>query len=113
MRFALFGAVMLCGAAVAQTTGLHPVDFFPRGEDGLAIRRHVEAGNPFTVAGTRGVVLGQQEGTFETWLLPVKLLGAVLARSDRRREAEAALRRAIELDPDDPRLRMGFTRPSH
>ena len=38
-------------------------------------------------------------------LLPVKLLGSVLARSHRLREAEAALRRASELDPDDPRLR--------
>ncbi len=40
----------------------------------LAIRRHVAAGQPFTVAGPRGVILGQQEGTFEAWVLPVKLL---------------------------------------
>jgi len=38
------------------------------------IRRHVEAGKPFTVAGLRGVVVGQQEGGFEAWILPVKLL---------------------------------------
>ena len=29
---------------------------------------------PFTVAGERGVLLGQQDGTFEAWILPVKLL---------------------------------------
>jgi predicted O-linked N-acetylglucosamine transferase (SPINDLY family) len=38
-------------------------------------------------------------------LLPVKLLGSLLARSHRLRDAEAALRRAVELDPDDPKLR--------
>jgi glycogen debranching enzyme len=38
------------------------------------IRAHAEALKPFTVAGERGVVLGQQDGTFEAWVLPVKLL---------------------------------------
>ena len=38
------------------------------------MRRPVSAGEPFTVAGERGVLLGQQEGTFEAWILPVKLL---------------------------------------
>ncbi len=36
---------------------------------------------------------------------PAKLLGGLLARSHRLREAEATLRRAIELDPDDRQLR--------
>ncbi|WP_263382559.1 amylo-alpha-1,6-glucosidase [Granulicella arctica] len=47
---------------------------FPISESGLTINSHVEAGKPFTVAGERGVLLGQQEGTFEAWVLPVKLL---------------------------------------
>jgi glycogen debranching enzyme len=38
------------------------------------IRAHSETLKPFTVAGERGVVLGQQDGTFEAWVLPVKLL---------------------------------------
>jgi predicted O-linked N-acetylglucosamine transferase (SPINDLY family) len=38
-------------------------------------------------------------------LLPAKLLGGLLGRSHRLREAEAALRRASLLDPQDPRLR--------
>jgi glycogen debranching enzyme len=41
---------------------------------GPVIRAHSEPLKPFTVAGERGVVLGQQDGTFEAWVLPVKLL---------------------------------------
>ena len=41
---------------------------------GPVIQAHAEALKPFTVAGERGVVLGQQDGTFEAWVLPVKLL---------------------------------------
>lgn len=74
MKAALSVIVMLGGVAAAQTAALQPIDAFPMKEDGLAIRRHVEAGKPFTVAGVRGVIPGQQEGTFEAWVLPVKLL---------------------------------------
>jgi glycogen debranching enzyme len=74
MRAVFSGVVMLCGVAVAQTAVLRPVDAFSMKEDGLAIRRHVETGKPFTVAGARGVMPGQQEGTFESWVLPVKLI---------------------------------------
>src|SRR5580658_9799175 len=41
---------------------------------GPVIRAHAESLKPFTVAGERGVVLGQQDGSFEAWVLPVKLL---------------------------------------
>jgi glycogen debranching enzyme len=41
---------------------------------GPVIRANVEPQKPFTVAGERGVILGQQDGTFEAWVLPVKLL---------------------------------------
>jgi glycogen debranching enzyme len=50
--------------------------------DQLFIRRRVQAGQPFTVAGPRGVVLGQQEGTFEAWILPVKLLSHFTIRAE-------------------------------
>jgi glycogen debranching enzyme len=82
MRLVLVGTAMLCGMAVAQTPGLQPVNSFPLQDDRLVIRRHVEAGMPFTVAGIRGVVLGQQEGTFEAWVLPVKLLSHFSIRAD-------------------------------
>ena len=41
---------------------------------GPVIRAHAEPLKPFTVSGERGVILGQQDGTFEAWVLPVKLL---------------------------------------
>ncbi len=41
---------------------------------GPVLRAHTETLKPFTVAGERGVLLGQQDGTFEAWVLPVKLL---------------------------------------
>jgi glycogen debranching enzyme len=81
MRLSYWGLIALCGvaAAPAQTprpasSALRPVDNFPLQDHGLAIRRHVETQKPFTVAGTRGVVVGQQDGQFEAWILPVKLL---------------------------------------
>jgi glycogen debranching enzyme len=41
---------------------------------GPVIRAHTEALKPFTVAGERGVLLGQQDGAFEAWVFPVKVL---------------------------------------
>src|SRR6202453_3666570 len=73
---------MLGGVEAANSTALGARDAFPMKEDGLAIRRHVEAGRPFTVAGTRGVMPGQQEGTFEAWVLPVKLLSHFTIRAN-------------------------------
>lgn len=40
----------------------------------LVIRRVARANQPFSVSGERGAILGQQDGTFELWLLPVKVL---------------------------------------
>ena len=61
---------------------MQPIDAFPIKENGLVIRQHVEAGKPFTVAGARGALLGQQEGTLEAWMLPVKLLSHLAIRAD-------------------------------
>jgi len=82
MRALFWAVVMLCGTASAQTAMLRPLDAFSIKQDGLAIRRHVEAGKPFTVAGTQGAMPGQQEGTFEAWVLPVKLLSHFAIRAD-------------------------------
>ena len=38
------------------------------------IRRPVGAHQPFTVAGKRGMLVGREAGSFEAWILPVKLL---------------------------------------
>src|ERR1700730_16580669 len=57
-----------------QPPALHPIRRFPFRADALAITRPVEAAKPFTVAGERGAIFGEQNGTFEAWLHPVKIL---------------------------------------
>ena len=47
-----------------------------------AIQAHTEALKPFTVAGERGVLVGQQDGTFEAWPLPMKLLSHLTIEAD-------------------------------
>jgi glycogen debranching enzyme len=74
MRFSYWGLIALCGVVSAQTAPLRSVENFSLQHYGLVIHQHAEAGKPFTVAGTRGIVVGQQDGQFEAWVLPVKLL---------------------------------------
>ena len=81
MRTRLFGMipVMLVAAASAiqgQTSGhsFLPIPSFPLNTSGPVIRANTEAEKPFTVAGEHGVVVGEQNGVFEAWVLPVKLL---------------------------------------
>ena len=47
---------------------------FPLTQTGLVISRPTQPQQPFTVAGPRGVLVGTQDGQFESWILPVKLL---------------------------------------
>src|SRR4051794_5658266 len=49
---------------------------------GPLIQAHTEALKPFTVAGERGVLVGQQDGTFEAWLLPLKVLSHLTIEAD-------------------------------
>ncbi|MGD0628440.1 MAG: hypothetical protein ABR987_03765 [Terracidiphilus sp.] len=63
----------------AVPSAIHPQTFtsipaIPFDTAGPVIHAHAEPLKPFTVAGERGVILGQQDGTFEAWVLPVKLL---------------------------------------
>ncbi|MGB6690254.1 MAG: amylo-alpha-1,6-glucosidase [Terracidiphilus sp.] len=55
---------------------------FPFEIGGPVIEAHTEALKPFTVAGERGVLLGQQDGTFEAWILPVKVLSDLTIEAD-------------------------------
>ena len=57
-----------------QSPVLRPIPRFPLGIDPLTITRPVEASKPFTVAGERGAIFGEQSGTFEAWIYPVKIL---------------------------------------
>jgi hypothetical protein len=47
---------------------------FPLDQNPLAILQPAQANRPFSVVGQRGAILGQQDGTFELWSLPVKVL---------------------------------------
>jgi glycogen debranching enzyme len=60
--------------AAPLSTHAQAIPAFPLREDGPVLRQHVEAGQPFTVAGPEGILVGQQQGPFEAWVLPVKLL---------------------------------------
>jgi glycogen debranching enzyme len=70
----------------------------------LVFHRAVRAGEPFTVAGPQGVLVGQQQGVFEAWILPVKLISHLTL------EAEVSgypvpldlnsMAREIEIHPD-------------
>jgi glycogen debranching enzyme len=78
-RLALAAIVPVCSAAasaqpLAPTPHFKPIQPIAFDTSGPVIRAHAEALKPFTVAGESGVILGQQDGTFEAWLLPVKVL---------------------------------------
>ena len=66
--------ISVLAAGAWHASALEPIPRFPIGTGPLAITRPVEAGKPFTVAGERGAIFGEQSGIFEAWLYPVKLL---------------------------------------
>jgi glycogen debranching enzyme len=73
----ILALVLATGSALAQqpaAPALHWLDAFPLRDDGLVLRQPVQCGEPFTVAGSQGAIVGQQQGSFEAWVLPVKLL---------------------------------------
>jgi glycogen debranching enzyme len=80
--FSMAAAVLFAvtPAIHAQTFNSIPAISFE--SSGPVIRAHAETLKPFTVAGERGVVLGQQDGTFEAWVLPVKLLSHLTIEAD-------------------------------
>jgi glycogen debranching enzyme len=65
--------IAICTTAHAQSW-LAPIENFAPTQDALHIRRNAEPEKPFTVAGECGALLGQQDGEFEAWLFPVKIL---------------------------------------
>ena len=70
-------AVVTVSPAFAQQSSqqeLHSIPAIAFGADGPVLRRAVQAGEPITIAGPQGVVVGQQQGLLEAWVLPVKLL---------------------------------------
>ncbi len=82
---ALSGILLMTGTVSAQTP-LQPMPALPEfplhPQEQLLISREAVPLRPFSVVGPRGAVLGQQNGSYEVWLFPWKVL------SDMRISAE-------------------------
>ena len=66
-----------CAALLASLPAfaqLHSVPAWPMHASTIAITRPAEFTKPFSVAAEHGAVFGQQNGVFEAWAFPVKLL---------------------------------------
>jgi glycogen debranching enzyme len=72
--FRMATAVLLVATSAIHAQTFNSIPGFAFDSAGPVLRAHTESQKPFTVAGERGVILGQQDGTFEAWVLPVKLL---------------------------------------
>lgn len=60
--------------ANARNPSFLPIPRFPLSTGTLSIEQAVQPGQPFTVAGERGAILGRQDGSFELWSFPIKVL---------------------------------------
>ena len=74
LRLAL---ILITTLAAWGQPALRPIPRFALGVDPLTITRAVEPSKPFTVAGERGAIFGEQSGTFEAWIYPVKILSGL------------------------------------
>ena len=74
----LFASVMLLGArmqAAEPHKDLSPLTYFATEQRGQPlISSNIMAQKPFSVTGPRGALLGQQDGGFEAWIFPWKIL---------------------------------------
>src|ERR1700680_4899164 len=67
--------LLIPAALISLSVAAHPqIPAFPLAKSDLVISRPTQPQQPFTVAGPRGVLVGSQDGQFESWILPVKLL---------------------------------------
>jgi len=66
-------AALLCMPAFLSAQSFNPLSAFPLSNLEPVIARPVQPPQPFTVAGPRGVLVGTQDGQFESWILPIKL----------------------------------------
>ncbi len=77
-------AVLLFAATLhAQTaTSFAPLAPIRFDTSGPVLRDLTTPTRPFTVAGERGILVGQQDGVLESWILPVKLLSHLTLQAD-------------------------------
>ncbi len=76
MRLFIVGLLLVPVLGSAQIPPLHAVPHFPLQGGVLRITRAAELMEPFTEAGEAGAVFGRQDGSFEAWVFPVKVLSA-------------------------------------
>ncbi|MGI4827013.1 MAG: amylo-alpha-1,6-glucosidase [Janthinobacterium lividum] len=57
-----------------RSMNFDPVEAFSLTTNPLVLQRPARINQTFSVTGERGAILGQQDGSFELWLFPVKLL---------------------------------------
>ncbi|HET6219067.1 MAG TPA: hypothetical protein VFE27_18740, partial [Acidobacteriaceae bacterium] len=76
--FFLFNSIVFLAAQTPARTPpppLHALSTFATDQpDQLAIHNDIMAQKPFSVIGPRGALLGQQDGSFEAWIFPWKIL---------------------------------------
>ena len=69
-------------AVLSATLVLQPIAHLPINHSPLAITRSARFGAPFSVAGEHGAILGEQDGHFEAWIWPVKILSQFRIRAE-------------------------------
>ncbi|HEY1579686.1 MAG TPA: amylo-alpha-1,6-glucosidase [Terracidiphilus sp.] len=82
LLFAVSFAITIATQAQQPTPVFSSIPAIPFDTSSPVIRAHTETEKPFTVAGERAVVLGQQNGIFEAWALPVKVLSHMTIEAD-------------------------------
>ncbi len=73
-------AALFATSAFAET--VHPFASFFDHKEALAIVAPCQPGKPWTVAGEHGALFGRQNGKFEAWQWPVKLLSNFSIRAE-------------------------------
>ncbi len=68
------GILIWIAVTLARAEDLHPLPAWPMQASDMAITRAAEWAKPFSVAAEHGAVFGQQNGVFEAWTFPVKVL---------------------------------------
>ncbi len=71
--FLIAGSIAAAQTENSGENWLKTIPAFPIAESPITLRQHVESEKPFTVAGACGAMMGQQDGSFESWIFPVKL----------------------------------------
>ena len=82
LLFVVTSAIPVVSRVQQAVSAFNSIPSFRFDDSGPMIRAHAEPQKPFTVAGEHGVLVGQQDGGFEAWLLPVKVLSHLTIEAD-------------------------------